>query len=66
MVYTYYMDVRCFDKETLFQEKLNLLSPYRQQKTALLKHEKDKNRSLGAGILLDHALMVYGLRERSI
>lgn len=66
MVYTYYMDVRCFDKETLFQEKLTLLSPYRQQKTALLKHEKDKNRSLGAGILLDHALMVYGLRERSI
>ncbi|RKI78402.1 4'-phosphopantetheinyl transferase superfamily protein [bacterium 0.1xD8-71] len=65
MVYTYYMDVRCLDNETLFQEKLKLLSPYRQQKVALLKHEKDKNRSLGAGILLDHALSVYGLRERS-
>lgn len=22
MVYTYYMDVRCFDNDTLFQEKL--------------------------------------------
>lgn len=66
MVYTYYMDVRCFDNEKLFQEKMKLLSPYRQQKVALLKHEKDKNRSLGAGILLDHALMTCGLRERSV
>ena len=66
MIYTYYMDVRCLDNEALFREKLALLSPYRQQKVALLKHEKDKNRSLGAGILLDHALKVYGLSERSI
>ncbi len=66
MIYTYYMDVRCFDNEALFQEKIKILSPYRQQKAALLKHEKDKNRSLGAGLLLDHALAVYGLRERSV
>lgn len=66
MIYTYYMDVRCFDNETLFQEKIKILSPYRQQKAALLKHGKDKNRSLGAGLLLDHALAVYGLRERGV
>lgn len=66
MIYTYYIDVTQFENEELFQEKLNLLSPYRQQKIALLKHEKDKNRSLGAGIALDHALMTYGLRERGI
>lgn len=66
MVYTYYIDVTQFEDETLFLEKLNLLSPYRQQKIALLRHEKDKARSLGAGIALDHALETYGLRERSI
>lgn len=66
MIYTYYIDVTQFENETLFQEKLKLLSPYRQQKIALLKHAKDKNRSLGAGIALDHALEPYGLREKSV
>ena len=66
MIYTYYINVTQFENEELFQEKLNLLSPYRQQKIALLKHEKDKSRSLGAGIALDHALETYGLRERGI
>ena len=66
MIYTYYIDVTQLENETLFREKINLLSPYRQQKIALLKHEKDKNRSLGAGIALDHALETYGLKERSV
>lgn len=66
MIYTYYIDVTQFEEEALFREKLNLLSPYRQQKIALLKHEKDKNRSLGAGIALDHALETYGLKEREV
>lgn len=66
MIYTYYIDVTQFDNETLFQDKLKLLSPYRQQKIALLKHAKDRNRSLGAGIALDHALETYGLREKSV
>ena len=66
MIYTYYIDISQFENETLFHEKLNVLSPYRQQKIALLKHEKDKNRSLGAGIALDHALETYGLKERGI
>lgn len=66
MVYTYYIDVTQLENEMLFRERCNLLSPYRQQKIALLKHEKDKNRSLGAGIALDHALETYGLKERSV
>ena len=66
MIYTYFIDVTQLDNETLFRDKLNLLSPYRQQKIALLKHEKDKYRSLGAGIALDHALETYGLKEKSI
>lgn len=66
MIYTYYINTTQFENETLFRDKLSLLSPYRQQKIALLKHEKDKNRSLAAGIALDHALETYGLKERSI
>ena len=66
MIYTYFIDITQFDNETLFRDKLNLLSPYRLQKTALLKHEKDKYRSLGAGIALDHALETYGLKEKSV
>jgi len=66
MIYTYYTDVRCLENDTLFREKLNSLSPYRQQKIALLRNRKDKNRSLGAGLLLDHGLAVYGLQERSV
>lgn len=66
MIFTYYIDVTQFDNETLFQDKLKLLSPYRQQKIALLKHAKDRNRSLGAGIALDHALETYGLKEKSV
>ena len=65
MTYTYYTDVRCLANTVLFQEKMKLLSPYRQQKIALLRHRKDKNRSLAAGLLLDHALAVYGIQERS-
>ncbi|MCX4306100.1 MAG: 4'-phosphopantetheinyl transferase superfamily protein [Acetatifactor sp.] len=64
MIYTYYTDVRCFENDMLFQEKLNTLSPYRQQKIALLRNRKDKNRSLGAGLLLNHGLAAFGIQER--
>lgn len=66
MIYTYIADVRCLDNETLFREMQNRLSPYRQQKIAILRHQMDKNRSLAAGLLLDHALESFGLQERSV
>ena len=66
MTYTYYADVRCLDNETLFRAKVKLLSHYRQQKIAILRNDRDRNRSLGAGLLLDHGLAVYGLQERSV
>ena len=66
MICTYYADVGCLDNEMLFREKVRQLSPYRQQKIAILRHEKDKNRSLAAGLLVDHALAAYGLQERSV
>ena len=65
MIYTYYADVRCLENEALFRERLGGLSPYRQQKIALLRHRKDKDRGLGAGLLLNHGLAVYGIQERS-
>lgn len=65
MIYTYYADVSCLANRALFQEKSKLLSPYRQQKIAVLRHEKDKCRSLAAGLLLNHALGIYGLQEKS-
>lgn len=66
MIYTFYTDVRCLANERLFRERMKLLSPYRQQKIALLRHERDKCRSLGAGFLLNHGLAIYGLQERSV
>ena len=66
MIHTYYADIRCLENETLFREKVKQLSPYRQQKIAILRNDRDINRSLGAGLLLDHGLAVYGLQERSV
>lgn len=66
MIDTYYIDVTQFENENLFQEKFKQLSPYRQRKLARLKQEKDRMRSLGAGVALDHALAAYGLEEGSV
>ncbi len=66
MIHTYYADIRCLENETLFRERVKQLSPYRQQKIAILRNDRDRNRSLGAGLLLDHGLAVYGLQERSV
>lgn len=66
MTNTYYINVTQFENETLFRAKLNVLSPYRQQKIASLKQKKDKYRSLGAGIALDCALADYGIKESNV
>lgn len=62
---TYCMDIRQLGEET-FGQMFETLSPYRRQKIALLKHEQDKKRSLGAAVALDFALTEYGLRERTM
>lgn len=62
---TYCIDIKHITEED-YQQIHELLSPYRRQKIALLKHEQDKKRSLGAAATLDRALMEYGLRERSM
>lgn len=65
MTKTYIMDVRQLEDESAFREALDAVSPYRRQKIALLKHQKDKNRSLGAALALNAALNAHGLEERS-
>lgn len=66
MTKTYIINVRQLDGEAAFKEAVDKISPYRRQKIALLKHEKDKKRSLGASLVLNAALKEYGLEERSM
>lgn len=61
---TYIINVRRFEDEAVFCKALETVSPYRRQKIALLKNEKDKNRSLGAAAAFNAALKEYGLDER--
>lgn len=58
------MDVRQLESEKVYEQALAFVSAYRRQKIALLKHQKDKNRSLGAALALHRGLMEYGLEER--
>lgn len=58
------MSGRQFEDESVFSQALELVSPYRRQKIALLRHENDRNRSLAASLALDAALKNYGLEER--
>ena len=66
MIKTFIMDVRQLESESAFDKALQAVSPYRRQKIALLKHKKDKNRSLGAALSLNAALRDYELEERSM
>lgn len=49
--------------DKLFQNYYNIMSSYRQKKIMKYKFRKDRNLSLGAGILLDYGLKQYGLNE---
>ncbi len=66
MINTYYVDITQLEDEKKYQEKLHSLSPFRQTKTAILRHDMDKRRSVGAGVALDYALRQYDLREREM
>ncbi len=66
MIRTYVMNIRPLEEETAFQEKMKAVSPFRQQKIALMKNKRDKLRSLGAALAFDAALKEYGLREKDM
>ncbi len=60
----YSMNVSVYQDDALFRESFRLLSETRKQKVDAFRFRKDKNLCLGAGVLLDRALQVYGLSER--
>lgn len=64
MIKTFFMDIRQLQEHTVYEKALSYISPYRRQKIALLKHQKDKDRSLAAALSLHQALTEYGLEER--
>lgn len=61
---TYIINICQFEDEAVFNNALEVISPYRRQKIALLKSADDKKRSLAAAIALNAALQVHGLEER--
>ena len=60
------MNTAPLEDDELFARVYASLSPFRQKKTDRYRFRKDKNLSLGAGILLDHALRELSLRERDM
>lgn len=61
-----YTDVSFLNDDVLFAENCTRLSAYRQKKVNTFRLRKDKNLSLGAGLLLDYALSPYSLREQDM
>lgn len=63
MLKTYMMNTDKLNDERLFENYFSIMSSYRQKKIEKYKLRKDRNLSLGAGILLDYGLKQYGLNE---
>lgn len=62
----YFMDTRILEDDRCFSKYYGRLSETRRNKTDAYLFRKDKNLSLGAGMLLDQGLSEYGLKENSI
>ena len=61
-----WLDVSFLDDDILFGKYYGNLSPYRRAKTDRYHCRKDKNLSVGAGILLDNFLQPFGRQEKSM
>ena len=66
MINVYFADAAALSSETLYAAGLNTVSEFRREKTERYKFRKDRNLSLGAGLLLDAALKKHGLREKEM
>ena len=64
MIKTYIMNIRELDTDELFAEYFKDMSKERQDKILAAKNRMDKNRSLGAGVLLVRGLLSYGIKEK--
>ncbi|MBQ7521638.1 MAG: 4'-phosphopantetheinyl transferase superfamily protein [Clostridia bacterium] len=61
-----WLDVSFLNDDTLFEKYYHNLSPYRKAKTDRYRHRKDKNLSVGAGILLGNFLQPFGKQEKDM
>lgn len=62
----YTMDTKKLSDEAYFKKCYDRLSAYRKEKTDNCRLLDDKNRSIGAGLLLDKGLGEYGLKEAEV
>lgn len=66
MTNIYTFNTVVLDDDTLYEEYVKDVSPFRRQKIESLRLRRDKNLSLGAAIATDLGLREYGLRERDM
>ena len=59
----YVMNTEALSEDALLQAASERLSGTRRAKAECLVFRRDRNLSIGAGLLLDHALRRFGLRE---
>ncbi len=62
----YRLNTRRFENDISFRKSYERLSSMRQRKIDAYRFRRDKNLSLGAGLLLDYGLSRYGLREQDV
>lgn len=66
MTRLYCADCSPLESDGLFDGYLAGLSQYRQEKNEKLRFRRDRNLSLGAGLLIDMGLREYGMREKEM
>ena len=66
MITTFLLETDKLNNDDLFSEYYAKMSQYRKEKTDRMKMRKDKNLSLGAGILLNNYLNTIGLTEKNM
>lgn len=66
VIFCYCMDVEPLNNEELYAKWYDRMSDDRKKKMNKLRFRKDRNLSLGAGILSDYGLRQYGLREKDM
>ncbi|WP_231038570.1 4'-phosphopantetheinyl transferase family protein [Pectinatus haikarae] len=62
----YAADIRCLENERLFAASLLRLSAERRRKSAAAAAVQNRRLSVGAGLLLNHALQKYGINGRMV
>lgn len=65
MTTTYIMNLAKLNNDTVFERYFSQMPDERQEKILRSKHRMDKNRSLGAGILLAHGLLANGIELKN-